>query len=418
MGYPKLMRVKQAFEAPVLNNPAGEVTSQITRLRLEAKITPGRVVAVACSSRGITNYHAIVRATLDSLKKLGLKPFIIPAMGSHGSSTAEGQEKVLAHSGISESTMDVPVRSSLDVVQVGETEDQIPVFMDKLASHADSVVLINRVKAHTDFEGDIESGLMKMMAIGLGKQKGAATCHQAIFTHSYPRVIATVARTILQTEKILFGVAIVENAYSQTAQIAVLRSSELEEKERALLKEAKRLAARLPFDHADILIIDEMGKDISGTGFDTKVVGRVYQPLLSSEPTTPRVKRILVSDLTEGSDGNADGVGLADFITRRLADKIDMRALYANAIAGLEPERAKIPLTLSNDRDALELAIKSVGMIPPQSLKIIRIKNTMSLGEADISEGYKEDLSGRDDLTIVSEAKQMSFNAEGNLPPF
>ena len=418
MAYPRTIRIRQKRTAPILRDPAEAVESQFAGLRLDRKIAPGESVAVACSSRGIANYSTIVRATVRSLQKVGLRPFIIPAMGSHGASSAEGQKKVLAHSGISDDTMGVPVRSSFDVVQVGETEDRIPVFVDRLGAQADHLVLVNRVKPHTDYESDIESGLMKMMTIGLGKQRGAANCHQAILSYGYPRVIQTVARTLLRTGKVLCGVAVVENAYAETARVAVLPPGEIEDKEKTLLKEAKKLAPRLPFDHADVLIIDEMGKDISGTGFDTKVVGRIHQPLLADEPRSPRVKRIVVRDLTDNSDGNADGVGMADFITRRLADKIDRQALYANAIAGLEPERAKIPVTLDNDREAIEVAMRSVGFAPAQGLAILRIRNTLHLGEVDVSVAYRDEMSGREDLEILIEARPMLFNAMDNLAPF
>jgi hypothetical protein len=413
-----MFRVRQKFEAPAIDDIPGEIALQVSRLGLEKRVRPGQTVAVACSSRGIANYSTIVQATVNSLQQLGLEPFIVPAMGSHGAATAEGQKRVLEHYGISEERIGAPIRSSLEVLQIGETEDGIPVFLEKLASEADYVVPINRIKSHTDFEYEIESGLMKLMAIGLGKQKGAATYHQAILTYGYPRVILTVARKILESGRILCGVATVENGLAQTSQIPVVRPEELEQREKELLKEAKRLEARLPFEEADILIIDEMGKDISGTGFDTKVVGRIHMPLVTREPETPRVKRIVVCDLSENSEGNAVGVGIADFVTRRLVDKIDLDALYMNAISGASPEQAKIPVTLKDDRDAIEVAIKSIGLIPPEKLRIIRIKSTKHLGEVDISQAYEEELPDRDDLKIISEARPMAFDQQGCLESF
>ena len=418
MDFPKMFRVRQKFEAPAIDDIPREIALQVSRLGLEKRVRPGQTVAVACGSRGIANYSTIVQATVNSLQQLGLEPFIVPAMGSHGAATAEGQKRVLEHYGISEERIGAPIRSSLEVVQIGETEDGIPVFLEKLASEADRVVPINRIKSHTDFDYEIESGLMKLMAIGLGKQKGAATYHQAILTYGYPRVILTVARKILESGRILCGVATVENGLAQTSQIAVVRPEELEQREKELLKEAKRLEARLPFEEADILIIDEMGKDISGTGFDTKVVGRIHMPLVTREPEAPRVKRIVVCDLSENSEGNAVGVGIADFVTRRLVDKIDFDALYMNAISGVSPEQAKIPVTLKDDREAIEVAIKSVGLILCEKLKIIRIKNTKHLGEVDISQAYEEELPDRDDLEIISERRPMAFDQQGYLEPF
>jgi hypothetical protein len=418
MNFPKMLRVGQKFEAPAIDDIPGEIGLQVSRLGLEKRVRPGQTVAVACSSRGIANYNTSVEATVNSLQQRGLEPFIVPAMGSHGAATAEGQKRVLEHYGVSEERIGVPIRSSLEVAQVGETEDGIPVFLDKLASEADYVVPINRIKSHTDFEYEVESGLMKLMAIGLGKQKGAATYHRAILSYGYPQVILTVARRVLQSRKILFGVGIVENGYGQTARIGVLRPEELEQREKELLKEAKRLEARLPFEEADILIIDEMGKDISGTGFDTKVVGRIHLPLVTREPEVPRVKRIVVRDLSENSEGNAVGVGIADFVTRRLVDKIDLDALYMNAISGASPEQAKIPVTLKDDREALEVAIESIGLIPPEKVKIIRVKSTKHLGEVDVSRAYEQELSDRDDLEIISEARPMAFDQDGCLEPF
>jgi len=418
MNFPKMLRVRQKFEATVIEDIPREVALQVRRMGLEKRVRPGQTVAMACSSRGIANYSTIVEATVDSLRELGLEPFIVPAMGSHGAATAEGQKRVLEHYGISGERIGVPIRSSLEVVQVGETEDGIPVFLDKLAWGADHIVPINRIKSHTDFEHEIESGLMKLIAIGLGKQKGAAIYHQAILTHGYPRIILTVAGRVLQSRKILFGVGIVENGYAQTARIGVVGPGELEQREKGLLREAKRLEARLPFEDVDILIIDEMGKDISGTGFDTKVVGRIHMPLVTEEPKTPRVKRIVVCDLSPNTEGNADGVGMADFVTRRLVDKIDLDALYMNAITGVEPEHAKIPIALKHDREAIEVAMKSVGLIPCEKLRIIRIKSTKHLGEVDVSPAYEHELSDRDDLEIIPEAKPMAFDEQGCLEAF
>lgn len=418
MEFPKMLRIRQYFEAPTLNNIHNEVVSRIESVISSSTIREGQTVAIGCSSRGIKNFASIVKATTESLLQMNLKPFIFPAMGSHGAASSAGQKKVLENYGISEDTMGVPIKSSLDVVQIGKTEDHIPVYIDKFANAADHIVLINRIKHHTEFDSDIESGLMKMMAIGFGKKIGATIYHKAIMVHGYPKIIKSVARIVLQSEKVLFGVGIVENSLNQTSKIGVLRPHELEEKEKELLLEAKRLAARLPFEDIDVLIIDEMGKDISGTGFDTKVVGRILMPLVVSEPDSPRVKRIVVCDLTKDTEGNADGVGIADFVTQRLVDKIDLNALYINAIAGAEPEHAKIPLTLKNDQEAIEVAIGSVGIIPQEELKIMRIKNTMRLSEVEVSEAYRNEILKREDLEIVEEAKSMEFDKNGNLISF
>jgi hypothetical protein len=416
--FPHMIRIRHTFDGTVLENISGEICSQIENLRLGNIVQNGQTVAVACSSRGLSNYDIIVKAVVSSLKQLGLSPFIIPAMGSHGAATAAGQKRVLKHLGIHEEDVGAPIKSSLEIVQIGETEDHVPVYLDKLASEADHIVLINRIKKHTEFDHEFESGLIKMMGIGLGKQEGAATYHEAMLTYGYPHVLLTVARKVMQHSNLLFGVASVENGYGQTARIGVCPRDGIEKMEKELLKSAKAYAPGLPFDEADIIIIDEMGKDISGTGFDTKVVGRIGLPLVTDDPQSPRIKRIVVCDLTEGSEGNAVGVGIADIITQRLLDKIDLDALNINTITGVCPEMGKIPLTLRNDYEAIEIAIKFVGLIPKEKLKIMRIKNTSWLSEVEVSEAYEEELSTRSDLEIVIEKRAMDFDAVGNLEPF
>ncbi len=417
MELPGMMRIRQKVEAPVLADVEKEIQTRIKILHLDSCVKAGDTVAVGCSSRGIANYAVIVKSVVDALLDFQLNPYIFPAMGSHGSASSEGQQAVLENYGISEASMGVPIRSSLDVVQAGETEDHIPVYIDRLASEADHIVLINRIKMHTEFDFEIESGLMKMMAIGLGKKRGATIYHRGIMAHGYPRVIQSVARQVLKTQNILFGVGIVENGLSQTAQIGIFTNDELETGEKALLLEAKRLALRLPFDEADVLVIDEMGKDISGTGFDTKVVGRILMPLVAEEPESPRVKRIVVCGLTESTAGNADGVGIADFVTRRLVENIDFTALYVNAIAGAEPEHAKIPLTLPNDREAVEVAAGSVGLIPAESLKVMHIKNTLQLGEVEVSDAYAKEIQSRNDLEVIGAIHPIRFDRKGSLIP-
>jgi hypothetical protein len=416
--WPRMMRIRQTFDQTALKDVAGHIRYQIRDLAPRLSFKPGQTVAIACSSRGIANYSIIVQTVVSFLKQIKLDPFIIPAMGSHGAATAAGQQRVLEHLGIVEEVVGAPIRSSLEIVQIGETKDQVPVYLDKLASEADHIVLINRIKKHTEFEHEFESGLLKMMAIGLGKQEGAAAYHQAMLSYGYPKVILTVARKVMQNTNLLFGLGTVENGYGQTARIGICPKDKIEEMEKDLFKSAKAYAPSLPFDAADIIVIDEMGKDISGTGFDTKVVGRIGLPLLTAEPESPQIKRIVVCDLTDGSEGNAVGVGIADIITQRLLDKIDMDALNINTITGVCPEMGKIPLTMKNDKEAIEIAIKCVGLIPKETLKIMRIKNTSLLGEVEVSEAFEEALSSRADLEVVKEKRTMEFDVFGNLVSF
>jgi hypothetical protein len=417
MSYPEMIRIRQQFDSTQLMDIPSEIQAKLSCLAIEGRVKPGESVAVGCSSRGIANYDTIIRATVAGLKKMGLKPFLFPAMGSHGAATAEGQSRVLSLSGISEKTMGAPVRSSLDTQEVGRTAEGVPVLVDSLAWKADHIVLANRIKPHTEFTHNFESGVLKMLAIGLGKEKGAKLYHKAFISHGYGHTIGAITRVVLQSGKFLFGIAVVENGYGQTALVDVIAPDELEKRESMLLKKAYRMSPGLPFEEVDVLIIDEMGKDISGCGFDAKVVGRIGMPLISQEPQTPRVKRIVVCDLTAKTEGNADGVGCADFITERLAKKIDLNALYVNAIAGSEPEHARIPMQLPSDGKAIDAAMGSVGLIPVNRLKVIRIKNTQQLDVVEVSKAYRNEITSRN-LELLDEFGEMAFDADGNLPAF
>ncbi|MBN1224135.1 MAG: DUF2088 domain-containing protein [Candidatus Aminicenantes bacterium] len=418
MELPRMIRIRQLFEQRSIEDLPREVEAQLDRVKLQERIMPGQSVAIACSSRGIANYADIVRSVVAYLKKLDLDPFIVPAMGSHGSATAAGQKSVLEHLGLTERRTGAVIRSSLDVTQIGETDFQLPVYVDKIASEADGIVLINRIKKHTDYEGEIESGLMKIMAIGLGKQVGAETYHRATFAQGYFKVIRSVARTVLQKMPVLFGLGVIEDSYARTASVHALLPEEIEEREKDLLEISKKLTPGLPFEDVDVLIIDEIGKDISGSGFDTKVVGRINLPLLTREPESPRVKRIIACDLTEATEGNASGLGNADFVTQRLMDKTDVYATNMNCLSSCTPEGAKIPPVMKNDRDAIEMAVQCVGMIPTDKLKIVRIRDTLHLIEVDVSEAYRDELLLRDDLKIVKKEKPFVFDGRGNLVPF
>jgi len=418
MDFPQMIRIRQKFESRAISDIPREISKQVRQLPLENRIRPNQRVAIACSSRGIAHYGLIIQSVVSSIKRLGLKPFIIPAMGSHGSATAEGQKAVLENLEVSQEKCGAPVRSSLEVEPIGVTKEGIPVLIDRLASEADFIVPVNRIKRHTDFEGEIESGVMKIMVIGLGKQKGAEVYHQAMYRYGYERVILSVARKVIESGRILFGVGIIEDAFAQSASIHVLKPQELEKREKELLVISKESTPGLPFDDVDVLVIDEMGKDISGSGFETKVVGRIGLPLISKEPETPRVKRIVVCNLTDKTEGNAAGVGIADLITRRLADKIDMESTNMNCLTSGDPEGGKIPIIMENDKEAIQMAIQCVGKIPKNKLRMIRIKNTLHLDVVEVSTAYKEDLGKRQDLELISEEEPMAFDEKCNLKPF
>ncbi|MBI4553217.1 MAG: DUF2088 domain-containing protein [Candidatus Latescibacteria bacterium] len=416
MTYPNIIRVRQRFDAPVVADIAGTTRAEVERAIVQAGIRRGATVAVAAGSRGIANIATIVHNTVIALQRAGAVPFIIPAMGSHGGATAEGQVRILDHYGISEATMGCPVRSDMEPVLVGETDDSLPVYVDRNALSADHLVIVNRVKPHTDFDGDIGSGLMKMMAIGLGKQKGASFYHGAVFQYGFERMITSVARMVMTRCPVAFGVAIVETAYDQTAHVVAVPASELEQRERELFAEAKRLMPKLPFDDLDVLIVDEMGKNISGTGMDTNIIGRRMQNF-EPEPASPRVLRIIVRDLTPESEGNAVGIGLADFTTKRLVDQINHRFTYINSITGMGPQKARIPVFFETDREVIEAALSTIGMTKPADSRLVRIKNTLHVGEVDVSESLLAEVAGRDDLEIVGAPRPLAFNEAGMLMP-
>jgi hypothetical protein len=415
--FPKMIRVQQQFNHQKVPNLSDQLSRQIKGFSPEFNIQPGQTVAVACSSRGLVNYPEIVRTTVDNLKSMGLDPFLVPAMGSHGAGTAKGQERVLKHLGLTEENVGAKIRSSLEVVELEKTAEFIPVLVDKLAYEADHIVVINRIKKHTDFIGEFESGLMKLMVIGLGKIAGAGSYHQAMMSFGSSETIAAGARQVLKHCNILFGVATIENGYGEVADIGVFPAKEIELKEKQFFKRSMEISPSLPFDEADIILIDEIGKEISGAGFDTRVVGRIRMPG-TPEPKKPNIKRVILSDITDISEGNATGFGLADIITRRLADKVDQSCTDTNTIVSMALEMGKTPLIMPNDQEALALAMRCVGFVPPDQIKIIRLKNTLCLTEIDLSEAFTAQIKDHSKLKIIRPAEEMCFDEHGYFKAF
>jgi hypothetical protein len=411
MPLPKMIRVRQSFARPRVGDIPTTVRDALGGAALPIK--GGDTVAVGVGSRGIANIATIVRAAVDSLKALGARPFVFPAMGSHGGATAEGQREVLAHYGITEATMGCEIRASMDVVQVGEALG-LPVWLDRIASEADWIGLVNRIKPHTDFKGSIESGLFKMMTIGLGKYVGATQYHKANVNHGYETVITAVGREMLAKARIGFGLGVVENGYDETAQIEAFAAADLEAGERRLLKSAREWMARLPFSPIDVLVVEEIGKNISGSGMDTNVIGRPSNPH-EPFPADPKILWIAALDLTEESGGNATGIGNADFTTRRLADKIDWKVTAINTLTACAPNGAKLPLVFDSDREAIESALGCIGLTPPEDARVIRISNTLMLGEIECSEAYWPLVTERPDLSVVGEARPLGFDAAGQI---
>jgi len=414
MAFPKMFRVKQELEGPTLADIPGTVRETIRSLRLQERVKPGQTAAITSGSRGVANIDRITRAVVDELKALGLKPFICPTMGSHGEATAEGQLKILANYGITEASMGCPLKSSMEVAEIGKVKGTT-VFCDKNAWGADHIVVVGRIKAHTDFDGEIESGLYKMMAIGLGKQHGAENYHRAGHQYSYAEIFPLVGRAVLESGHVLFGLGIVENGYDQTAKVQAVLPKDFEAVEKALLKEAKVWMARLPFEKLDVLIVDELGKNISGAGMDPNVIGRTS---VQKPGGTPHIRMLFVRDITPEAEGNAIGVGFADMTTWRLVKKINYAAMYMNAITSGVPEAAKVPLAFDTDREAVETALGMIGLTPPEQARVVRIKNTLQLTEIDCSEALLAEVKAHLRLSPVTAPAPFTFGADGSLPAF
>ena len=429
---PKMIEVTQSFPpSKTLDFPA-LVREQFKKSGVLGQITPGMRIAVGVGSRGISNLAQIVKAALDVLTGAGAKPFIIPAMGSHGGATAEGQTRILAEYGVTPESMGVPIDPRMDVRKIGEAFNGREVVFSTAALEADAVIPINRVKPHTDFHGPMGSGLQKMLAIGFGKQAGANRAHQAAVREGYLEAFREYARVVLEKVPVLCGVAIVEDQHHQTAEIEVLPRNQIVSGEARLIQRAAEMLPRLPLDEIDLLIIDEMGKEISGTGMDTNVIGREihgYSSLLrgnghgpasgdgSSVGASVIVHRILVCSLTEKSKGNGTGLGLADFTTKRLVNALDLKTTYMNALTSLGVLTPKIPIYFDTDREAVEQALATLASRHPETLRVVRIANTLCLERMLASESCADALRGRSGIVLGGPAVEMRFDGEGNLMP-
>jgi hypothetical protein len=409
-----MYHIRQRFDDSRVKDIRETVRAELGGLSWSA-VQPGQRVAITAGSRGIADIVEILGTIVEFLKSLDADSFLFPAMGSHGGATAAGQVAMLEQLGVTEASVKAPIISSMETEEIGFTEDRVPVFMDKNALAADHIVVVNRIKSHTKFKAPIESGLMKMMAIGMGKLKGAELYHKAAVQYTFFKIITDAARVVMTKAPVICAVGILENAYGETAKIKALKPAEIESKEKDLLLLSKKMMAKLPFNEIDLLIIDEMGKDISGVGIDPNITGR-NRDLLGVFSHPVEVKRLFVRDLTDRTKGNAAGIGLADVTTKRLVDKIDYDATYKNCITGISLEKAAVPMYFKNDREAIEVALGSIGLIPAEKSKIVRIKNTLRLDTAEVSEVYAETFQRRPDLEIISGPNAMVFNDKNNLP--
>lgn len=408
---PKMVKVEQTFDDTKIENYEEALQAELNQEKIKRLIKPGMEIAIAVGSRGIDKVVESTRETVKFLKEMGAKPFIVPSMGSHGGATAEGQKAVLAHLGVTEASVGAEIRSSMEVIQVGALDNGLPVYIDKYASVADGIVVINRVKPHTAFRYSIESGIMKMIAIGLGKQKGAEACHQLGFQHMGKHIVL-MSKMLIEKTPILFGVATVENAYDKVREVQVMTAEEIEAEEPKLQERAKSYMPRIHFDQIDVLVIDQIGKNISGDGMDPNITGRYPTPYAHGGPD---VNKMVVLDLTEETEGNANGVGTADFTTQRLVDKTDWAATYANGLTSTVVAPTKQATTLANDMQAIQAAIKTCNVLDFTTVRIVRIKNTLELSTIEISEPMLEEAKEKEHLKIISEPYELTFDENGNL---
>ncbi len=412
---PKMRMVRQSADIPPAVDVLKEIDREWNRTKEKLSIAPGASVAICVGSRGIANLAPAVAAVAAWLKSAGCAPFVTPAMGSHGGATPEGQMEVLRARGISEDTIGVPVRATMDVVPMGEA-DGIPLFLDRLAHEADGIVLINRIKPHTNFIGPTESGLIKMMAIGLGNQMGAEHYHRLSVVRSQYEIISTAGKELIRKSPVLFGVGLFENQRHETAAIRMALAHEIESVEADLLKTARKCLATLPLDEIDLLIIDEMGKEISGEGIDPNVVGRDVIAYGAQRPL-PRITRIFVRDLTEASEGSAVGIAQADFTTRRLVDKMDFHATAINCLTACAPEAGKIPLAYESDHEAIKSALMTLRPSETADLRIVQIKNTMALMTLLASTACLSELKEKPGISVDPDDITLTFDGDGNLIP-
>lgn len=408
---PKMAKVKQTFDDTEIEDVSTVLNEEFQKKNIGSLIKPGMQIAVAVGSRGLDRLVEMTKVTIDVIKQYGGEPFIVPCMGSHGGATAEGQKAVLEHLGVKEEVVGAEIRSSMEVIKIDELSNGLPIYIDKLASEADGIVVINRVKPHTAFRGPFESGIMKMISIGLGKQKGAEACHQLGFKHMAEHVPA-MAKVIIEKMPILFAVASVENAYDRIKMLEVLLPQEIEQREPTLQEISKASLPKLFFEQIDVLIIDEIGKNISGDGMDPNITGRYPTPYAYGGPD---VAKMVVLDLTEETEGNANGVGTADFTTQRLVDKMDREATYANGLTSTVVGPTHISTAMPSDKTAVQAAIKTCNILDFAKARVVRIKNTLEIGEIEVSVNMAEDVEAHENLQLVSDWYDWEFDEDGNF---
>ena len=407
---PRWVKVRQTLDAQGVGDVAAAVAEQFARPEILGAIPRGSRVALCGGSRGIDKLDQVLKAAVSEVRRLGADPFIVPTMGSHGGATAEGQLHVLAHYGVTEATMGCPIHSSMETVLLGTVEDEVPVWFDQTAhTEADVVIPVNRVKPHTDFHGPVESGLMKMIAIGLGKQKGADTFHSRGFP-AFHHLIPAVAKFTLGVKNIPFGLALVENGHSELACVEAVTADRMWEREQELVEIARARMPRLLGEEIDVLVVDFLGKDISGIGIDTNVINRYYE---GAQPFKPVIQRVVVRDLTPDTEGNACGIGLADVVLQQAVAKLDPIKTNMNSITAKAPEGARIPLTVENDRQGLYIALACCLNLDRERIKLARIRDTKHLETFWASEALVPELQETGKVEVLGEPEEITFDAHG-----
>lgn len=408
---PQIMKVSQTFDNTKLDDVEGDLNQKLIYKNIKDKIKPGMKIAITGGSRGISSYKELMKTIVSFVKKCGATPFIVPSMGSHGGGTSEGQENMLKKLGITKESVVCEIISSMDVVEVGRTSKDLPVYIDKNAANADGIILLNRVKLHTSFRGKYESGLIKMMAIGLAKRKGADMTHFLRYENMAENLVE-VGKIALNNLNIICGVASIENGYNEVADLFVLHKDEILKEEPKILEKSKRLMPRIYLDDIDVLIVNEIGKNISGTGVDTNIVGRFHTNAASGGPNTVKLGFL---DISEKSGGNGNGMGLADFVSKKFFRKIDFESTYINAITSTEPNSVKLPLVLDNDKYVFQGCVKLCGVKNIQDIKLVIINNTKELDEIYMSKSAFENAVDKSKVKKESELFDIPFDEEGNL---
>ncbi len=413
MSFPTLARVRQSVPQPQVADIPATVRRLIAGSRLRERVPAGGTIAVGVGSRGITAIPTVARAAVDALKEMGYRPFIVAAMGSHGGATSEGQLELLAGYGITEREMGVEVRTDMDTVVLGTNPVGLPIYFDRNAHGADGIVLLNRVKPHTDFTGTYESGVLKMLTIGLGKREGAMQIHK-LGMRGMLEVLPAVMKFLVANTKFALGLAIVENVADMPAEIVALEPETILEVEPVLLAKARSLMGRLPFDQIDVLVVGELGKNYSGSGMDPNVIGRLLVETMPDHPR-PVVTRLAVLDASEETHGNIVGCGFADLTTERLVAKIDPEPFRINVLTSCCLERARIPITLPTDRDVFVAALDTCWRIDPAEARLVVIPNTLELGTIWVSPALEAEVAAHPHLARETEYEPIPLSTDGTL---